>query len=72
VRDGLVSVEHPNIQDHIRAPIPADVAVFELREAPWDMVDSMGEKRVGKSRLKPMATMKGGGAYGNSVIPVYQ
>ena len=50
----------------------ADVAVFELREAPWDMVDSLGEKRPGKMRLKPMATIKGGRPYGNSVIPVYQ
>lgn len=50
----------------------ADVAVFELREAPWEMVDSMGEKRPGKWRLRPMATIKGGRPYGNSVIPVYQ
>lgn len=50
----------------------ADVAVFELREAPWEMVDSMGEKRPGKWLLKPMATIKGGRPYGNSVIPVYQ
>jgi dihydroorotase len=50
----------------------ADVAIFELREAPWDMVDSMGEKRTGKWRLKPMATVKSGRLYGNSVIPIYQ
>ena len=50
----------------------ADVAVFELREAPWEMVDSVGEKRTGKRRLKPVATIKAGRAYGNSVIPVYQ
>ena len=50
----------------------ADVAVFDLREGPWDMVDSMGEKRAGKWRLKPMATLKAGRVYGNSVIPVYQ
>jgi dihydroorotase len=50
----------------------ADVAVFDLRETPWEMVDSMGEKRAGKWRLKPMATIKSGRVYGNSVIPVYQ
>ena len=50
----------------------ADVAVFELREAPWEMVDSMGEKRPGKLRLRPVATVKAGRVYGNSVIPVYQ
>ena len=48
----------------------ADVAIFELREAPWQMVDSLGEKRPGKWRLKPVATIKGGWPYGNSVIPV--
>jgi dihydroorotase len=50
----------------------ADIAIFELREAPWEMVDSMGEKRPGKWRLKPVATVKAGRLYGNSVIPVYQ
>jgi dihydroorotase len=49
----------------------ADIAVFELREAPWEMVDSMREKRAGKWRLRPMATLKAGRVYGNSVIPVY-
>lgn len=49
----------------------ADVAVFELREAPWDMVDSLGDKRPGKWRLWPIVTLKAGRPYGNSVIPVY-
>ena len=38
----------------------ADAAVFELREAPWEMVDSVGEKRPGTWRLRPMATVKAG------------
>ena len=50
----------------------ADVAVFELREAPWEMVDSLGEKRPGNLRLRPVATVKAGRIYGSSVIPVYQ
>src|SRR5262249_13957790 len=50
----------------------ADVAVFEMREAPWTMVDSMGERRPGKLRLRPVATLKSGHPYGNSVIPVYR
>jgi len=50
----------------------ADAAVFELREAPWEMVDSMREKRAGKWRLRPVATVKAGRVYGNSVIPVYE
>lgn len=49
----------------------ADAAVLELREAPWEMVDSMGEKRPGTWRLRPMATVKAGHIYGNLVIPVY-
>jgi dihydroorotase len=48
----------------------ADAAVFELREAPWEMVDSMGEKRPGTWRLRPVATVKAGHIYGNSAIPV--
>jgi len=50
----------------------ADVAVFELREAPWQMVDSLGDQRPGKWRLRPVATLKAGRPYGNSVIPVYR
>jgi dihydroorotase len=49
----------------------ADTAVFDLREAPWEMVDSIGEKRPGQLRLRPMATVKAGHIYGNSAIPVY-
>lgn len=48
----------------------ADAAVFELREAPWQMVDSLGEKRPGKYRLRPVATFKAGRPYGNSVTPI--
>ena len=49
----------------------ADAAVFELRDAPWEMVDSVGDKRPGTWRLRPMATVKAGHIYGNSVIPVH-
>jgi dihydroorotase len=55
----------------LRVGTSADVAVFELREAPWEMVDSMREKRPGQWRLKPVATIKAGRLYGSSVIPVY-
>jgi len=61
----------PTAKVGLKVGATADVAVFELREAPWEMVDSMGEKRPGKWRLRPMATVKGGRVYGNSVIPVY-
>jgi dihydroorotase len=49
----------------------ADVAVFELREEPWEMVDSINEKRRGVLRLRPVATIKAGRIYGNSAIPVH-
>jgi dihydroorotase len=55
----------------LRVGATADVAVFELREAPWEMVDSLGERRPGKLRLRPMATLKGGRLYGSSVMPIY-
>jgi dihydroorotase len=55
----------------LRVGAPADVAVFELREAPWEMVDSLRERRPGKWRLRPVATLKAGRLYGSSVIPVY-
>jgi len=60
----------PSGTGSLKAGSIADAAVFELREAPWEMVDSMGEKRLGKWRLRPMATVKAGHIYGNSVIPV--
>jgi dihydroorotase len=62
----------PSGTGSLKVGATADVAVFELRESPWQMVDSLGEKRPGKLRLKPMATIKAGRVYGNSVIPVYQ
>src|SRR6516164_6949034 len=61
----------PSGTGSLKAGSIADAAVFELREAPWEMVDSMGEKRLGKWRLRPMATVKAGHLYGNSVVPVY-
>jgi dihydroorotase len=61
----------PSGTGSLKAGSIADAAVFELREAPWEMVDSMGEKRLGKWRLRPMATVKAGHIYGNSVVPVW-
>jgi dihydroorotase len=49
----------------------ADIAVFELREEPWEMVDSINEKRRGTLRLRPVATIKAGRIYGNSASPMY-
>lgn len=50
----------------------ADVAIFDLVEAPWEMVDSMHERRPGYRRFRPVATIKAGRRYGNATIPVYR
>jgi len=66
------ALKFPSGTGSLKVGAAADAAVFELREAPWEMVDSVRERRPGKWRLRPMATMKAGKIYGNSVIPVYQ
>jgi dihydroorotase len=39
---------------------PADLAVLELREGTFDFVDNYGNKRMGRQRLFPTATVLGG------------
>ena len=39
---------------------PADVAILELREGSFEFVDNFGNKRSGKQRLFPSATVLGG------------
>ena len=39
---------------------PADVAILELREGSFEFVDNFGNKRSGKERLFPSATVLGG------------
>jgi dihydroorotase len=39
---------------------PADIAVLELREGDFEFVDNFGNKRNGKQRLFPSATVLGG------------
>jgi dihydroorotase len=48
----------------------ADVAVFSLQEGRFELVDSVGEKRVGTRKLVPVATVKTGRIYGSASIPV--
>ena len=39
---------------------PADVAVLELREGMFEFVDNYQNKRTGRQRLFPVATVLGG------------
>ena len=54
----------------LREGAEADVAVFSLEEGRFEFVDSLGDKRVGNRRLKPVATVKSGHIYGSASIPV--
>ncbi len=48
----------------------ADIAVFSLEEGDFELVDSLGEKRIGNRKLVPVATVKAGQIYGSASIPV--
>jgi dihydroorotase len=39
---------------------PADVAVLELRDGEFEFLDNYENKRIGKQRLFPAATVLGG------------
>jgi dihydroorotase len=44
----------------LKVGAPADVAVLELKEASFEFVDNYGNKRMGRQRLFPNATVLGG------------
>jgi len=48
----------------------ADVAVFDLQEGRFEFSDSLRQKRTGKLKLIPVATVKTGKIYGSASIPV--
>jgi dihydroorotase len=39
---------------------PADIAVLELKEGSFEFEDNFGNKRTGRERLFPSATVLGG------------
>jgi len=39
---------------------PADIALLELRQGSFEFVDNFGNKRTGRERLFPAATLLGG------------
>ncbi len=54
----------------LREGAEADVAVFRLAEGDFEMMDALGQKRLGHRRLLPVATVKAGKIYGSASIPV--
>lgn len=54
----------------LREGSEADVAVFQMDEGNFQFVDSLGQKRAGNRRLRPVATVKAGKIYGSASIPV--
>ncbi len=44
----------------LNAGAPADIAVLELREGNFEFDDNFGNKRTGRQRLFPIATVLGG------------
>jgi dihydroorotase len=48
----------------------ADIAVFALDEGDFEFTDSLGAKRTGGRKLRPVATVKAGKIYGSASIPV--
>ncbi|MGE3804369.1 MAG: amidohydrolase/deacetylase family metallohydrolase [Gemmataceae bacterium] len=48
----------------------ADVAIFALDEGDFTFVDAHSKKRIGKQKLRPVATVKAGKPYGGASIPV--
>lgn len=44
----------------LRAGVPADVAVFELRQGDFEFVDNLNTKRIGHQKLVPHAVIASG------------
>ena len=54
----------------LREGAEADVAVFEMAEGAFEYADSLGDRRIGNRKLRPVATVKAGKIYGSASIPV--
>ncbi len=54
----------------LREGAEADVAVFQLAEGDFDFVDARRDRRIGRRKLVPAATVKAGKLYGSASIPV--
>ncbi|MBZ5516464.1 MAG: amidohydrolase/deacetylase family metallohydrolase [Acidobacteriia bacterium] len=54
----------------LREGAEADAAVFYLAEGNFEFVDAEGQRRTGRHKLIPVATVKSGRIYGSASIPV--
>lgn len=54
----------------LREGAEADVAVFDLAEGNFEFVDSDKQKRIGRQKLVPVATVKSGQIYGSAASPI--
>jgi dihydroorotase len=53
----------------LREGADGDIAVFSLTDGDFTFVDSQGQKRRGRQKLVPVATVKAGKLYGSASIP---
>jgi dihydroorotase len=65
----------PHSPGTLRVGAEADVAVFQMQEGDFEMMESYAytgtpEKRIARRKLVPVATVKAGKLYGSASIPV--
>jgi dihydroorotase len=60
----------PHQPGTLREGAAADVAVFQIAEGDFELVDALRARRLGHRKLVPVATVKGGKLYGSASIPV--
>jgi dihydroorotase len=60
----------PHNPGSLRPGAEADLAVFELQQGDFPLVDALGVERIGHRKLSPVATVKSGRLYGSATIPV--
>ena len=53
----------------LREGAEADIAVFAIDEGRFRLTDALGETRMGRRMLRPVATVKSGELYGAATIP---
>ena len=53
----------------LREGAEADIAVFAIDEGRFRLTDALGETRMGRRMLRPVATVKAGELYGAATIP---
>ncbi len=54
----------------LREGAEADIAVLEMEDGRFTLTDALGQTRVGRRMLRPVASIKAGKLYGSASIPV--